>query len=351
MCKVSVIIPVYNVEDYIQATVNSIQVGTFSDFELLLIDDGSTDGTLALCQQMAEEDFRIHVYTKENGGVGSARNYGLDRARGDYIAFIDGDDLVTEDYLEKLVSFTDDNKLDWVSCGFWRYYPGEPEKKRNRKMTFAFKENVVLRGEKARLMAKRAIFSSPTGMDLPSNCIGLFRRSVIEKCGLRVPEDIIYGEDRVFNYLFANHLEGFGYLMDRLYRIVIRPTSAQQTMLKNDIVDQLSILVEAIHRKVASEEGIWPDEALRFVWNHATNLFCGHIFPGGDIDVRRERWEKFDQAISQEPFSLVWNQLRIKHTGRSLRRRLFYPFLKRKKYELIERSWRPLTIYILRYRL
>lgn len=96
--KISIIVPVYNVEQYLPRCIDSILNQFFTDFELLLIDDGSKDRSGAICDKYADKDDRIRVFHKENGGVSSARNVGLDNARGEWLSFIDGDDEITEGY-------------------------------------------------------------------------------------------------------------------------------------------------------------------------------------------------------------------------------------------------------------
>ena len=91
--KISVIVPVYNVEKYLPRCIDSILSQTFTDFELLLIDDGSPDNCGKICDEYAAKDSRVRVFHKPNGGVSSARNLGLDNARGEWIAFIDSDDF------------------------------------------------------------------------------------------------------------------------------------------------------------------------------------------------------------------------------------------------------------------
>lgn len=96
--KISIIVPVYNVEQYLPRCIYSILNQSFADFELLLIDDGSKDKSGAICDEYAAKDSRIRVFHKENGGVSSARNIGLENARGEWLSFIDGDDVITEGY-------------------------------------------------------------------------------------------------------------------------------------------------------------------------------------------------------------------------------------------------------------
>lgn len=100
ICKISVIVPVYNAEKYLSRCVDSILVQSFDDFELLLINDGSTDSSGQICDEYALKDSRVQVFHKENGGASSARNLGLDNAQGEWIAFVDSDDYVLPTFLE-----------------------------------------------------------------------------------------------------------------------------------------------------------------------------------------------------------------------------------------------------------
>lgn len=102
MSEISVIVPVYKVEPYIRRCVDSILIQTFTDFELILVDDGSPDHCGVICDEYAEKDPRVRVIHKPNGGVSSARNAGIDAAQGNWITFVDSDDYVTETYLEDL---------------------------------------------------------------------------------------------------------------------------------------------------------------------------------------------------------------------------------------------------------
>lgn len=102
MCFVSVIIPVYNVEKYLEECMESILSQTIKNFEVILVDDGSQDNSGKICDKYAEKDVRVKVLHKSNGGQSSARNYGLDHATGDYILYVDSDDYLSSDYLEQM---------------------------------------------------------------------------------------------------------------------------------------------------------------------------------------------------------------------------------------------------------
>jgi len=115
MPKVSVIVPVYNTEGYLSRCINSILSQSYTDFELLLIDDGSRDNSGAICDHYATRDSRVRVFHKENGGASSARNVGLENARGEWITFCDSDDFVYENWLRNFVENLTD--VDMVSQG------------------------------------------------------------------------------------------------------------------------------------------------------------------------------------------------------------------------------------------
>ena len=117
MPKISVIVPVYNVEKYLRKCIESILNQTFREFELILVDDGSTDSSGKICDEYALKDSRIKVIHKENGGASSARNAGLDVAKGEYIGFVDSDDWIEMDMYGELYRLIKENNTDISVCG------------------------------------------------------------------------------------------------------------------------------------------------------------------------------------------------------------------------------------------
>lgn len=116
--KLTIIIPVYNKKRYLSELLDQVVEQTFSDFECLLIDDGSTDGSGAVCDEYAARDSRFRVFHIPNGGVSHARNLGLDNARGEYITFVDSDDGIQPDYLENLVRCMEESGAEMVISGY-----------------------------------------------------------------------------------------------------------------------------------------------------------------------------------------------------------------------------------------
>ena len=123
--KVSVIVPVYNVEKYLEKCLESIIKQTYENLEIIIVDDGSTDNSLHICRKWDKRDPRITIIHKENEGLGFARNTGLQHASGDYILFIDSDDFISNNMVEKLYDNLKNAEADTVYCGLNRYFSDE----------------------------------------------------------------------------------------------------------------------------------------------------------------------------------------------------------------------------------
>lgn len=178
--KVSIIIPAYNVDRYIGRAIESLQRQTLSDFELLVVDDGSTDRTGQVADKCAERDIRIDVIHTQNQGAPAARNTALDRARGEYIHFVDGDDWVEPAMLADLVEIADRDNLDLLIAGFYidTYYGS------------ADQHTSELKSQPTQIFASAEEFHSAAWRLFDTNLLytpwnKLFRRSYLEKIGAR----------------------------------------------------------------------------------------------------------------------------------------------------------------------
>lgn len=120
----SLILPVYNVEKYVKRCVNSLLRQEYTDYEIILVDDGSADSSGSICDKLADKNNNIFAYHKENGGLSDARNYGMDRAKGNYILFIDSDDWVDEKLLISLHNHLNKSNVDILKFGFQKMQEG-----------------------------------------------------------------------------------------------------------------------------------------------------------------------------------------------------------------------------------
>lgn len=121
----SIIVPVYNVESYLPMCIQSILNQTITEFEMILVDDGSTDGSASICDQYAEKDSRIRVIHKTNGGLSDARNVGLKAAKGRYIGFVDSDDFIREDMYEVLLRILEKEKADFIKSDYVDFFDND----------------------------------------------------------------------------------------------------------------------------------------------------------------------------------------------------------------------------------
>lgn len=119
---VSVVVPIFNVADYLVKCIQSLLDQAYTNLEIILIDDGSTDNSPEICRRFAERDSRIRVIHKRNGGLSDARNTGIEMARGEYIAFLDGDDYVHQDFIKILIEQAIRNDVDISACSFYKVY-------------------------------------------------------------------------------------------------------------------------------------------------------------------------------------------------------------------------------------
>jgi len=131
---VSIIVPIYNSEKYLSDCINSIINQSYFNIEVILINDGSSDNSLSICQNFEKNDSRIRVISKENGGVSSARNYGLEIAKGDYIAFVDSDDVINEMLYETLLKRAKSDKTDCVALSNYTIRPVVKNRSFNKKV-------------------------------------------------------------------------------------------------------------------------------------------------------------------------------------------------------------------------
>lgn len=189
--KVSVIIPCYNSGKYLAACMDSVLAQTFGDFEVILIDDGSQDDTLQIARSYAAQDTRVRVLAKENGGVSSARNLGLEHAGGEWITFVDSDDLLPADALASLLSGADDG-VDMVVCPHETFDEND-----RREVVIPETRWMDLCGEAQKTAAALRLIEGDSVLNIM--CCKLHRRALIQTHGLCLRQGVKIAEDALFN--------------------------------------------------------------------------------------------------------------------------------------------------------
>lgn len=191
---ISVIVPVYNVAPYLTDCVKSVQQQTVSHWELILVEDGSTDASGSLCDRLAETDERIRVIHKSNAGVSAARNDGIEAAKGDYIAFLDGDDLLHPQYLELLLEGIRQTGAELSICGFQCFTDGQALPDCSPIESAAFQ-----RVERRALLSALFDPGSVESQCMVIPCVKLCRKSCFES--LRFPEGVRHEDEFLVHHL------------------------------------------------------------------------------------------------------------------------------------------------------
>lgn len=224
---VSIIIPVYNTEKYLRECLESICIQTYSKFEVILINDGSSDNSGKICQEFAKKDKRFIVLEQNNKGVSSARNRGLDMAQGQYVLFIDSDDFVEKNYVEDL--YMKMLNYDIAVCGIGRFIGGEK------------KEDLLNEQE----LDKISLISQTLGNKYVGGYLvnKIFKKDIIDKYHLRFNEKVHIGEDMLWILEYLNFCNSGIYISKTLYYYRLNEKSALQSSMRSGEFDKKNLEV------------------------------------------------------------------------------------------------------------
>ena len=264
MCALSIITPVYNTASYLPDCFESILSQSFQDFELLLVDDGSTDGSGDVCDIYAQRDSRIRVFHKENGGVSSARNLALDNAKGEWVYFVDSDDELLPNGLETMVNCTSDD-VDIVLAGYERYnIDGSVLYKINDRVITVLEKKESL----STLYENHGLYYNY----LSYGCIRLLRNKIIQSNHLRFDQELANKEDTLFLTQYIIKSNGITrFTTTPVYRYNEREDSAMGVWKRGfdyKYLDSLQALIKMKHEIISgfpscseidyiAKEGIW----------------------------------------------------------------------------------------------
>lgn len=210
MVRISIIIPVYNVKDYLHRCLDSVRKQTVKEYQCLLVDDGSTDGCGELCDEYARKDSRFVVTHIANGGPSVSRNIGLDIVNSPWVTFIDSDDYVDEHYLENFLKYNETNPYTQVIQGYHCMgYEGEDKQTLYKGTTYSFqKVNVGIRPkyiEENNILHNQAVWCK------------IFSMEIIRKYNIRFDEHLYCGEDGVFWHHYLCHVNKIVFIPERGY--------------------------------------------------------------------------------------------------------------------------------------
>ncbi|MDB8558403.1 glycosyltransferase [Turicibacter sanguinis] len=202
--KISIIVPIYNCEKYLDVTIISILNQTLKDYEVILVNDGSTDNSLEIANKYQGLDSRIKVLSQANQGVSSARNYGLSIASGEYIGFIDGDDYVEPEMYMTLYNTAQKYNLDLVISNFEQELEGKKIVEiLNIKSNYTLKKKEILNEVLPKFLEDER---------LNTVCTKIFKKEIIDMYKIEFPLKVPLGEDRIFNINFLSNIDTLMYI-------------------------------------------------------------------------------------------------------------------------------------------
>ncbi|MGN0527796.1 MAG: glycosyltransferase family 2 protein [Eubacterium sp.] len=258
--KISIIVPIYKIEEYIKQCVDSIIAQSYTDLEIILVDDGSPDNCPKICDKYAEKDSRVKVLHKQNGGLMSARQAGLKIAAGEYVGFVDGDDWIEPNMYEKFANLIDKYKPDMAMCEFLYSYP-ERDEKSSQLPEKEFYDKTALENE----IYPKLLFRPPYynfGIN-PCCWSKVLKKELLENNLYNVTEKIKIGEDAAFTYPCLLQAKSLAYCGEYLYHYRINQNSMTKSYDKN-MEDTIMIPYEILKKVFSKYNGFELDKQLDY---------------------------------------------------------------------------------------
>ena len=296
MPKVSIIVPVYNVEDYIERCLDSLLDQTLVDIEIIIVNDGSTDRSKEkIIPYIDKYSNKIKYLEKENGGLSSARNFGIPEASGEYIAFLDSDDYVEKDMYEKMYDKAINKQSDMIECDFiWEY----PNKKRiDIGKTYNNKKDMIING---RVVAWNK----------------LIKRNIIEKNNLRFPEGLRY-EDVEFFYKLVPYINKVSFVHEPFVHYIQRSNSIANT--QNARTKEIFVVLNNVINYY-KDNGIFDEYNEELEYIYARFLLCSSLLRMLKIPDKNERKEAIEETKSNlKKYFPKWGENRIISQDKTLK--------------------------------
>lgn len=308
MCKVSVIIPVYNRVNELMIPVNSIINQSFEDWELILVDDGSKDGSSELCDQLAKQDERIFAVHQTNSGVSVARNYGISLAKGEYILFIDSDDWIEKETIEKLVSRIELDQSDVVLFAMCiDRFLGELV---NTSVQIYGKNTVVTQYE---LINQFVDFFQKDY--LSSACTKLFKKDIILENKILFHKDLVMYEDLHFVLDYLSKVNRISISNSAFYHYRMDETVLLIEKRKSDsLLENLDIVANRVLEFV-EKSNIYNDPKFQKIVFEFYIMYIYKLFISKE-NTLNQKWKELKKLLNMESFQLAEKRSRGTDNGK-----------------------------------
>ena len=269
--KVGIIIPAYNVQDYIFRALDSCILQTYGNIEVVVVDDGSSDDTLAVAKEYEKKDSRVRVFSQKNSGVSSARNHALQLCTADLALFLDSDDWLETDAVESMLAHLPQEWRSSLVCcdAYYAYTDGET----------GIRKKIAdgIAAPKECSAQEMLLYTSKQEYKLRSACYKLFSMEVISDCGLKFNEDIRHGEDGLFVFEYLKRVRSAVYFPKPLWNILERTNSATTAPYNKSWLSALTA-VEVMMSYDNSPE--LQTELRKYLVGRATTVLCHALASG-----------------------------------------------------------------------
>ena len=318
MPKVSIIVPVYNVEKYIRQCIESILSQSFKDFELILVDDGSPDNCPAICDEYAKRDERVKVIHKENGGVSAARNTGIAASSGEWIYLVDSDDWIEGDAIEHLYREAVEQDVDCViTDGMERYSSGSNKRLRMYSQPFRTEDkDMIKRIQKSVLCHKYSPYFSPgADNEYPAPWTKFIKRTIITDNGLKFDPYVLgHYDDGLFTMYLLEKVNSIYYdgRHSYNYRIVTGTMTRNFNKRAMEFIKRNSERMDQFIKETRQDEDFKQAEYCRRVTFFAAYQSMYFFNPNNPADAKTVRRELLD-AINTYPFGIAIRKAKVKN--------------------------------------
>ncbi|MDU4323847.1 glycosyltransferase family 2 protein [uncultured Clostridium sp.] len=324
MPKVSIIIPMYNVEKYLKRCIESVLNQTVKNLEIICVNDGSPDNCEEICNKYSKIDNRLKIINKKNGGLSSARNAGLKVAQGEFIYFLDPDDYIKEDMIFNMLNIAEENKCDVIITGY-KTMPNEHEiiplydlNKKLNPLDMIKNNNLV-----------------HTHNDLCFVWRFLYKKNIIQENNIKFNEDVKVGEDFIFNLEVLTKCESsYVTKFSDYYYTIDNYDSIMRMKYKSNLEDSL-ILQYEIKRKISEESGLYSSEHYRMdMANYYINNMLPMIFKNIFNGPERNKHVAIKRVLKYKMFRDSFKEIGFLYKCDNYKEYIAYLILKFKIYPL-----------------